>query len=319
MKTESQCGTFFTGIFFGELICGTYQIIGQATEGWSKPKIVKVSVRGKEQIGYMKRTSTMGIKNEIEFVLFQIGNTLDVPIAKTICVLDENSGSKISAIISLSVAACPYERFICFREMRDELFFDLQNGAIPRSSWINRWREIRARRNTLSPDRWDVPALSDSDYYDSFMFAQEIISLYSTKHSIMARSFTNEYVTMLLFDILCGQADRSPSNYGIVLDCATHKAHMAPLFDNSSLEKPFVNLKQFSINQVILDRKRAAQVVYEIWPAEAQAILAVFFSKQERVFTHIQTSKLLTHQTAEILLKSIKEGYSSLDSIKYHE
>ncbi len=318
MKTASQCGTFFTGILFGELINGTYQIIGQATEGWSKPEIVKVSACGREQIGYMKRTSAMGEKNEIELVLCQIGKTLGVPMAETICVLDENNESKISAIISLSVAACPHERFICFREMRDELFFDLQNGAIPRSPWINRWCEIRTRRNDLPPNRWDVPAFSDSDYSDSFMFAPEIISMYNAKHSIMAPLFTNEYVAMLLFDILCGQADRSPSNYGIVLDSISMKAHLSPLFDNSTLKKPFIGLSQISINQVILDRKRAAQIVYDIWPIEAQAILAAFFTQQECVSTQIQTNKLLTHQTAEILLESIKEGYSSLDSIKYH-
>ena len=104
-------------------------IIGKASEGWSQPDVVKIKYEGKELIGYRKSTIILGEKNVIEIVLGKIGIALGVSMADTVCVFSDNTYKNLTDIISISVVRGTHEYFINFREMRDELFYDLQKQS----------------------------------------------------------------------------------------------------------------------------------------------------------------------------------------------
>ncbi len=139
-------------------------IIGKAQEGWSKPDIVSLKYQGKTLIGYCKSTKKHGDKNYIEVLLTKIGKTLGVPMADIIVVLTDEKIRKMSDIVSISVVQNCSETFVSFREMRDELYYDFQNGSVLLTPWLKRWIEIRDRKRTLPANIGEVNAVCIQDY-----------------------------------------------------------------------------------------------------------------------------------------------------------
>lgn len=272
----------FDGELFGDEIHGTMDILGKSNEGWSQPDIVRLSFNDCNFVGYRKLTSIVGQNNGIEIVLCQIGTVLGINMADTVCIYSNNNNFDLDAIVSISAAQFPYEQFKCFREMRDELFLELQTGGIPFTPWIKRWEKIRKRKKFFEYGTYDVLAYCDKDYSDTVEFAIQVSNLYCKQHSISLLNFQYDYLKMLLFDIFCGQADRSPSNYGIVINQYSQTAKLAPLFDNATLNKPYMNADQVGLNHVILDRNKLIRVLYNIWNNEILDILNVFLLKKKK-------------------------------------
>lgn len=296
--------------------CTSITIIGQSSEGWSKPNIVKFEYEGKELKGYYKIKDVLGEKNSVEVILNKVGKVLNVPMADIVCIFSDNTYKDITDIISVSVAQFPYEYFISFREMRDELFWDLQKGIISANKWIKRWKIIRERKNTIMDDIWDVAAINDSDYYDSIQFAFEISKLYVDKHGIEINDFQSMYVKMLMFDILIGQADRTPSNYGLLINNDLSRAALAPLFDNSTLTKPYIKRDEIALNQVVLKKEKLAQIIYEIYPNDFQEIKEKFLEKGDELQWIIKREKYLSKENKKFISNLVREGLEIFGTIR---
>ncbi len=202
----------------------------------------------------MKYDENQFNNNSLEFVLHQILKEIQTDSAKTLRVCQDISCKKPVAILSIDVTDGTEYKFINFREMRDELFFDLKNKIIPETKWIKEWRAIRDRRRTK--DVWEIQTQADTDYVNCIKFPFEIAGLWCNKHSLYLKELSESISKMLAFDILIGQSDRSPSNYGLLVDNDNHRAKMAPLFDNATITKPYIDLSQNSFNQLLLNREK---------------------------------------------------------------
>lgn len=290
-------------------------IIGKASEGWSCPDIVKIEYEGKEIIGYKKSVDMLGEKSGIEIVLGKMGTILGIAMADTICVFSDNTYKCLTDIISVSVVRFPNEYFINFREMRDELFYDLQNGNVFITPWITRWITICKRKNGYLENTWDIKAINDSDYYDSIQFAFEVAKLYLDKHRITLIRFQEEYIKMLMFDILVGQADRTPSNYGLLIDANLSVSGLAPLFDNSTLTKPYMKRDEIALNYIILKKERVAQVIYETYPKVFLDIRRQILEKKDTLRIIVESEYYLLEDHKKSIWNSIEEGLGIFDKI----
>lgn len=290
-------------------------IIGKASEGWSEPDIVKIEYGGKELLGYRKSEAILGEKNAIEIVLGKIGTILGVSMADIICIFSDNTYKCLTDIVSVSVVQFPHEYFINFREMRDELFYDLQKGKISMTPWITRWMKIRKRKDELLENTWDIKAINDSDYYDSIQFAFEVVKLYSDKHEIKMVEFQYAYIKMLMFDILVGQADRTPSNYGLLIDNNLFTASLAPLFDNSTLTKPYMERDEIALNHIVLKKEKLTRLIYETYPKEFLNIKKQILEKRDELRTIIESECYLSEENKGFILDSIEKGLDIFERV----
>ena len=291
-------------------------VVGKAPEGWSSPDIVEFQYNSTKLTGFLKATEQQGENNAIEIILNRVGKELDVSMADTVGVFSDDSYSDLIAIISISVTTKSSERFVCFREMRDQLFFDYQAGMIPPSDWLRRWISIRERKHNLPADMWEIDAICPQDYADCVMFPVEIMKLYSEKHGLELVNFERDCVKMMLFDVLIGQADRSPSNYGITIDASTNSAHFAPLFDNSTLTKPYIQNNVISFNHLLLDRQQAAKVEFETFRTFSNEFRDNL-NKNFETTLEIANSTLPFYDmsTKEFLFERIKEGARIIEAL----
>lgn len=311
----SSCNSYYM-IKDGRKFTSSILVLGKAEEGWSCPDIVEIQYNNTILTGFMKDTTNQGDKNPIELILNRIGKELNIPMADTVGVFSDDSYSHLIAIISISVAAKPNEKFVCFREMRDQLFWDYKSGEIPSSEWLNRWISIRERKNLLPADMWEVDAICPLDYRDCIMFAFEILKLYSKKNEIKLDGFEHDCVKMMLFDVLIGQADRSPSNYGIIIEANTNSARLAPLFDNSTLTKPYIQNNVISFNHLLLDRYQAAKVVFEAFGDVSDEFRKILNNKLETILEVANSSiPYYDIQTKEFLVERIKGGARIIENI----
>ena len=300
----------------GKRFASEIVVVGKAPEGWSSPDIVEIQYNSTKLTGFLKATEQQGDKNTIEIILNLVGKELDVSMADTVAVFSDDSYSDLIAIISISVAPKPKTRFICFREMRDQLFFDYQSGMIPLSDWLRRWISIRERKHNLPADMWEIDAICPQDYSDCVMFPFEIMKLYSKKQGLELVNFERDCVKMMLFDVLIGQADRSPSNYGITIDASTNSAHFAPLFDNSTLTKPYIQNNVISFNHLLLDRHQAAKAIFEAFRVFSNEFRDILNKKLETTLEIVNSSiTFYDMSTKEFLIERIKEGARILEAL----
>lgn len=291
-------------------------VVGKAPEGWSSPDIVEIQYDMTVLTGFLKDTEQQGEKNAIEIILNRVGKELDVSMADTVGVFSDDSYSHLIAIISITVASKPKTRFVCFREMRDQLFLDYKTGAIPSSDWVNRWISIRERKKLLPADMWEVDAICPQDYFDCIMFSFEILKLFSEKHGIEPDGFERDCVRMMLFDILVGQADRSPSNYGIIVDASTCTARFAPLFDSATLTKPYIQNNMISFNHLLLDRRLAAKIVFSMFNALAETFRGILNEKHDAILKVLNsTLPFCDVRTKLFLVGRITEGVKIIEAL----
>lgn len=300
----------------GERFTSDIIVIGKAEEGWSCPDIVEINYNNNARIGFLKRTIQQGEKNVIELILNRVGQELNISMADTVGVFLDESYSQLIAVISLHVITKPGERFICFREMRDQLFFEYQVGKLPTNEWMKRWISIRDRRRFLKSEIWEVDALNRQDYVDCIFFGLEIIKLYTKKRISISKEFMSDYITMVMFDILIGQADRSPSNYGIILDENTKSARFAPLFDNSTLSKPYIQKEMICFNQIILDRQKTSEVVFGLFNEIAVVFREILYENSNKIMNILNSrNQYYDEKTSDYLVERIKEGVRIIEAI----
>ena len=299
----------------GESTCysANLQIIGKADEGWSSPDYVLLSYNGKTITGYLKLYEKLGEKNEIEIVLNQIGCIIEVSLAETVVAYLDAECTVQLGIISVSVVQHSQERFVCFREMRDELYLKLINGEIGRTPWIDRWMRIRGRKAFLPPDTWEITADGLQEYFDTLCFAEEILALFAPIHQVKLVEFGKSYLEMLVFDLLVGQADRSPSNYGCIINSEDKELRFSPLFDNSTLSKPFIPKSCISLNHMLMDRAITAEVCRKKFGAQFEKCCNTILKKRKKIIWMIEKSQYISNErTRNELYLKIQGGINIL-------
>lgn len=281
--------------------------IGKASEGINLPDIVRFNYKNRSSIGYMKYDKNLFNNNSLEFVLYQLLKEFQIDSAKTLRVYNDASCKKSVAILSIDVTDGTENKFISFREMRDELFFDLKNKIIPETKWIKDWIAIRNRRT--NKDLWELPAQMCSDYVNCIKFPFEIAELWCDKHNLYLKGLSESISKMLAFDILIGQADRSPSNYGLLIDYDGHCAKLAPLFDNATITKPYIDLSQNSFNQLLLNREKLALVVDDVLKNDFRIAASQMLDNKSKIIATINKYKSALEEDGYDLLKNrVEEG-----------
>ena len=288
--------------------------IGKSLEGINSPDKVTFRYKNRDYIGYLKSDDSEFNNNSLEFVLYQISKLLHIELAKNIRVYSDSSYVHPTAIVSVNVADGANKKLVSFREMRDELFVDLQNGLIPNSKWIKNWVKIRARK--IKDSVWEIPALQDSEYVDCLQFPFEIARLWCNKHGLKLEELSHSLAQMVCFDILIGQTDRSPSNYGLLVDHITRSAKLAPLFDNATITKPYISLSQNSFNQLILQRKKLAYIAKTVLRQDFEQSVKCCYSRKHDIDEMIQNYKgHLSPETYSLFKSRINEGMGLFEEL----
>ncbi len=107
------------------------------------------------------------------------------------------------------------------------------------------------------------------------------------------------YVTMVLFDILVGQADRTPSNYGVIINNGQRTMRLSPLFDNATLAKPYITNEMMSLNGVLLSRKIMAEVVFSVFGESAVECCKSIIGKRKNILNDLEQCDFLRNKILE--------------------
>lgn len=289
-----------------ELFSATISILGKVEEGISHPNVVSLSYGKKRLLGYQKLDGNPFCFNEMEYVVSLLGEVLSVPMAKILRVYADSKCNCPHSIVSISVTQDSNEYFISFRKMRDDLFGDLKDGTLPPTDWINSWSKIRARKGSIHGNEWEVEAIALDDYVHCLRFPFEIAHLWTAKYGLALSNFDESIERMVAFDILVGQADRTPSNYGLIVNRLTKKAILAPLIDSGTLRKPYVRDSQNGFNQMLLDRECLLSTALSIWGSRFSSFLCSIAASESTITRNIcESSDVLNTADMEFLQRRI--------------
>ncbi len=266
-----------------ELFPATISVLGKAEEGISQPNLVSLNYDNKILLGYQKIDGNPFCLNEMEYVVSLLGEVLSVPTARILRVYSDANCNCPHGIISISVTQNTNEYFISFRQMRDELFWDLKDGALSTTEWINSWSRIRARKGSIQGNEWEVEAIVLDDYVHCLQFPFEIAQLWISKHGLILSNFDESIERMVAFDILVGQSDRTPSNYGLIVNQKTKIATLAPLIDSGTLRKPYVRDSQNGFNQMLLDRECLLSTALSVWGSRFSSFLCSIAASENTI------------------------------------
>lgn len=291
-------------------------VLGKTEEGASHPNIVLLNYGDERLLGYQKLDGNRFCFNEMEYVMSLLGETLSVPMAKVFRVYDDSQCRSPQSIVSISVVQNSNENFVSFRRMCDELFFDFKRGNLLSTEWIESWSRIRARKGFIQENAWEVEAITHDDYVRCLQFPFEIAYLWTTKHELLLSNFGESIERMVAFDILVGQTDRTPSNYGLIVNQVTKKAMLAPLIDSGTLRKPYVDSSQNGFNQMLLDRECLLSTALSFFGLRFSLLLHSIVDSEYIIKSNIyENSDVLNTTEIAFLFKRIDD---SLDLIREH-
>ena len=122
-------------------------------------------------------------------------------------------------------------------------------------------------------------------------------------------AFARCYFSMIVFDIFIGQTDRNMNNYGVIY---TEDSYLfAPLFDNSTLAKPYLPENLYSLNKVIIDREKILRVLvdnYSIYVVDLiRKITKIYAEKKELIFEMIDM--WIDNHNKALIKKNIESAY----------
>lgn len=289
-----------------KLFPATISVLGKAKEGISQPNLVLLNCEHKCLLGYQKTDGNPFCLNEMEYAVSLLGEVLSIPMAKILRVYSDSNCNCPHSIISLSVTQNTNEYFVSFRQMRDELFWDLKDGTLATTDWITSWSKIRARRGSVPGNEWEVEAIALDDYIHCLRFPFEIAQFWTAKYGLTLRNFGESIERMVAFDILVGQADRTPSNYGLIVNRKTRIATLAPLIDSGTLRKPYVCDSQNGFNQMLLDRECLLSTALSVWGSRFSSFLCSIAASENTITRNIyENSDVLGTADMRFLQKRI--------------
>lgn len=300
-------------------------VLGKASTGITAPEYVSFMRNGQAWTGFLKKDENEINENDIEFVLARIGHALSVPMAEVLRTYEDPLYTRPHSIISISVASKKNERFISFSDMQDELFLDLRVGAIAMTPWLGMWMRIRKRRDDAPSGIWEIYATSMDDCEACFQYPFEIAGRWTHKHGLRLIHFDRSVLKMVMFDILVGQTDRTPGNYGLLVDWGQGTAKLAPLFDNATLRKPGMSESLNGFNYLLIDRTAFVMAAYRKWKAAFLSGAVTLLCHENEIFDVIDSSaSVLPKDKLHFLKKRIRGSLDLLkrfvkDSVKYEE
>ena len=232
-----------------------FQPIGTAKNGISKPQIVRLN---DGRVGFRKNSSAFDDSDDAEIVINYLGRCLGVSMAEEYRVFDRDM--KKDSLLSIGVVQGQDETFFEMFEILIRIGDAVKEGKLPLLPWMNTWAQII--QNLAYPGVGSEYACrSVEDCRLAIELPLHLMALFSPDNACLAQ-FRTQYFRMILFDLFIGQKDRTPRNYGIILD-TSGIYRLAPLFDNANLTKPYMPDNIFSLNFVALDRQQLLQTLLQ--------------------------------------------------------
>ena len=250
------------------------RITGVSSEGTHHPEIVELTIGGRSYRGYSKSFSRCRRQNEGELVAARTGDAFHVQMAEIITVYLDSECVEPFSLISLDTAG-KMGNLVLFKEMRDELYERLCSGEIQSSSWIEAWMRIQKRKKTET-GIWDVRADNLFEIVCALRFAPTIASLWCGLHRYSLTGFMDSYLRMVLFDLLLRQKDRTASNYGLIINSESRTACLSPLFDNGTLDKPYMAENEMALNGLIFCADCLPEAIYQMCGNSVRSVMEEF-------------------------------------------
>lgn len=234
-------------------------------KGISRPRHAALSGG---RAGYFKNTDQIDRSDDLEIVINYLGRLLGVEMAEEYRVFGPD-GAPIG--LFSRDAAANGGRFVEARSLVQSLRERLRPEQLAHEAWIAQWIAL-SRRPAFPdlPDNYEYRGETPQDCLSALLLPLRVLKALGYAPE---ERFLQAYLRMICFDLCIGQTDRTLDNFGILAyddgSCA-----LAPLFDNATLEKPYLPSNLYSLCGVVLDRALVAETVEAAYPAAVRMIRA---------------------------------------------
>lgn len=280
---------------------------GSIAPGINKGK----EVRFNGSSGFKKDSTNTDSSDDLEIVINWIGRFLNIKMAKAYRMLSL-TGDPI-ALVSENVVQTNDLEFFTMCDMKGKLANHVD--MINYDGWVDRYFELmRHKAYPDVPESFEYLAQTEEEVNDVIELGYRVINhIYHDEISKANAIF--DYEKMLFLDTLIGQVDRTVGNYGFIYNSNEDSYLFAPLFDNSTLRKPYTETNVCMINNFIIDRKLAIECLMK---KERIINISKALLKNKKKFINelIEISDFfLTPEKNDLLLSNIFLGLFFIESI----
>ena len=276
------------------------------------PGINKVKeVRFNGSSGFKKDSTNTDSSDDLEIVINWIGRFLNIKMAKAYRMLSP-TGDPI-ALVSENVVQTNDLEFFTMCEMKGKLANHVD--MINYDGWVDRYFELmRHKAYPDVPESFEYLAQTEEEVNDVIELGYRVID-HIYYDDILKNNAIFDYEKMLFLDTLIGQVDRTVGNYGFIYNSNEDTYLFAPLFDDSTLRKPYTETNVCMINNFIIDRKLAIECLMK---KERIIKISKALLKNKKKFINelIEISDFfLTPEKNDLLLSNIFLGLFFIESI----
>lgn len=276
------------------------------------PGINKVKeVRFNGSSGFKKDSTNTDSSDDLEIVINWIGRFLNIKMAKAYRMLSP-TGDPI-ALVSENVVQTNDLEFFTMCDMKGKLANHVD--MINYDGWVDRYFELmRHKAYPDVPESFEYLAQTEEEVNDVIELGYRVID-HIYYDDILKNNAIFDYEKMLFLDTLIGQVDRTVGNYGFIYNSNEDTYLFAPLFDDSTLRKPYTETNVCMINNFIIDRKLAIECLMK---KERIIKISKALLKHKKLFIDelIEISDFfLTPEKNDLLLSNIFLGLFYIESI----
>ena len=276
------------------------------------PGINKVKeVRFNGSSGFKKDSTNTDSSDDLEIVINWIGRFLNIKMAKAYRMLSP-TGDPI-ALVSENVVQTNNLEFFTMCDMKGKLANHVD--MINYDGWVDRYFELmRHKAYPDVPESFEYLAQTEEEVNDVIELGYRVID-HIYYDDILKNNAIFDYEKMLFLDTLIGQVDRTVGNYGFIYNSNEDTYLFAPLFDDSTLRKPYTETNVCMINNFIIDRKLAIECLMK---KERIIKISKALLKHKKLFIDelIEISDFfLTPEKNDLLLSNIFLGLFYIESI----
>ena len=214
------------------------------------PGINKVKeVRFNGSSGFKKDSTNTDSSDDLEIVINWIGRFLNIKMAKAYRMLSP-TGDPI-ALVSENVVQTNNLEFFTMCDMKGKLANHVD--MINYDGWVDRYFELmRHKAYPDVPESFEYLAQTEEEVNDVIELGYRVID-HIYYDDILKNNAIFDYEKMLFLDTLIGQVDRTVGNYGFIYNSNEDIYLFAPLFDDSTLRKPYTETNVCMISNFIID------------------------------------------------------------------
>ena len=217
------------------------------------------------------------------------------------------------ALVSENVVQTNNLEFFTMCEMKGKLANHVD--MINYDGWVDRYFELmRHKAYPDVPESFEYLAQTEEEVNDVIELGYRVID-HIYYDDILKNNAIFDYEKMLFLDTLIGQVDRTVGNYGFIYNSNEDTYLFAPLFDDSTLRKPYAETNVCMINNFIIDRKLAIECLMK---KERIIKISKALLKNKKKFINelIEISDFfLTPEKNDLLLSNIFLGLFFIESI----